>query len=60
MQLIDGSYLYALGGAIRPLSNFNEHTLWGGAWLPLFLAAGELERFVNESVYRYNVRTSGL
>lgn len=58
MQPIDGSYLYSLGGAVRPLSNINEHTLWSNAWLPMYIAKGELERFINDSVYRYNLRTS--
>ncbi|MDP2239160.1 MAG: hypothetical protein Q8K18_03210 [Burkholderiales bacterium] len=58
MQRIDGAYLYKLGGAIRPLSNISESTSWGDAWLPIYIAAGELERFINDSVYSQSVRTS--
>ncbi|WP_445175107.1 hypothetical protein [Microcoleus sp.] len=58
MLPIDGSYLYKLGGAIRPLTNVNSATPWGEAWLPLYIAAGELEKFINDSVYSRSVRTS--
>lgn len=58
MLPIDGSYLYKLGGAIRPLTNINSATTWNDAWLHLYIAAGELEKFINDSVYSRSVRTS--
>ena len=58
MQPIDGSYLYKLGGSIRPLSNIGKNTLWGTAWLSLYIASSELEAFINGSVFSPNVKTT--
>lgn len=58
MQAIDGSYLYKLGGSIRPLFTIGQNTLWSTAWIPLYVASSELETFINGSVFSPNVRTS--
>jgi hypothetical protein len=58
VQPIDGSYLYSLGGSIRPLKNVDHKTSRSDAWITLYIAKGELERFLNESVYSYSVKTS--
>lgn len=58
MQPIDGSYLYKLGGSVRPLGSISRSTTWSDAWLPIYVALSELETFMVGSVYARNVRTS--
>ena len=58
MHRVDGAYLYELGKKISPLANIDEHVIWEEAWLRLYIAFSELERFINNSVYTQNVRTS--
>lgn len=55
---VDGSYLYKVGAALKPLESIKGETLFKDAWLPLFIAAGELQTFINDSVYRISVRQS--
>lgn len=58
MILVDGYYLYNVGGSLHPLEKITHDTKWIDAWLPLYVAAGELEIFVNNSVYAVAVRSS--
>src|SRR4051812_38145849 len=58
VQPVDGSYLYKVGAALRPLENLHADTPWKEAWLPLYIAASELETFINQSVYAVAVRNS--
>lgn len=58
MHRVDGAYLYALGGKIRPLANIQANATWEEVWLPLYIASSELEKFLNGSVYSQSVRTS--
>jgi hypothetical protein len=55
---VDGSYLYKVGSALKPLEGFTQHTPWKDAWFSLFVASAELQTFINESVYRVSVRSS--
>lgn len=52
MLSVDGSYLYNVGAAVHPLADLRPESRWRDAWVPMYIAAGELERFLNESVYR--------
>lgn len=58
MQPLDGFYLYKVGGALKPLEKINAELHWGLAWLPLAIAHNELEKFVDQSVYKASVRSS--
>lgn len=55
---VDGSYLYKVGAALAPLDDVKANTNWPAAWLPLYIANSELQRFVNDSVFKSSVRSS--
>ena len=50
--------LYKVGGAIAPLSALNADSTWAQLWLPSYIALGELERFINQSVYVHAIKSS--
>lgn len=58
MHRVDGAYLYELGKKISPLANVDQNVTWEDAWLRLYIAASDLEKFLNNSVYSQSVRTS--
>lgn len=58
MQPIDGSYLYNIGKAVRPLSDLDEKSVLASSWLYLYVAHSELSTFIDHSVYVHVIRQS--
>lgn len=56
MILIDGSYLYELGKAMHPLHAIGRESTYGNAWAQSFVAAGQLDAFINKSIYTSSIR----
>jgi len=52
MIAIDGSYLYKVGSSVHPIDSLSADWTYGQAWFPLYVAEGELERFITSSVFR--------
>jgi hypothetical protein len=52
MIRIDGSYLYSVGGSLRPLSQIQNTVKFSEAALPLYIAEGALRPFLFNSVFK--------
>ena len=51
MIAVDGSYLYDLGQAIKPISSVTRDSTYHDAWFTCYFARISLEGFISESVY---------
>src|SRR3990167_16530 len=52
VQKVDGYYLYQVGASIHPLSEIRESTTYSDALLPILIAYGILDTFLNRSIFR--------
>ena len=52
MQKIDGYYLYMVGASIHPLADFHKNLTYSSVHIPILIAHGSLETFLQRSVFR--------